>query len=74
MENKTESLQFKTSINCGGCVTKVTPVLNQLAGVTSWSVDTENPDKILTVQSQGASVQDITAAIQKVGFTIESIA
>lgn len=74
MENTTETFQFKTSINCAGCVAKVSPILNQLTGVDSWSVDTENPDKVLTVQSQGASVDDITAAIQKIGFSIESIA
>ena len=25
-----ETLQFKTNINCGGCVAKITPFLNQL--------------------------------------------
>ena len=40
-----KTLKFKTNINCGGCVSKVTPFLNNQEGVESWEVDTVNPDK-----------------------------
>jgi len=43
------TLKFKTNINCGGCIKAVTPHLDKAEGVKSWSVDTVNPDKILTV-------------------------
>ena len=67
-----KQLKFKTSINCSGCVAKVTPLLNAVEGVESWSVDTNNPDKILTVTT--ALPQDsIVETVKKAGFKIESL-
>ena len=68
-----KTLKFKTNINCGGCVSKVIPFLNNQEGVESWEVDTVNPDKILTIKSNGASEEDVKATLQKVGFKAESI-
>ncbi len=44
------TLKFKTNINCGGCIAKVTPFLDKAEGIASWSVDTNVPEKILTVK------------------------
>tara|TARA_R110000765_G_scaffold9911_2_gene30822 strand:+ start:12121 stop:12339 length:219 start_codon:yes stop_codon:yes gene_type:complete len=68
-----KTLKFKTNINCGGCVSKVTPFLNKQEGVDNWEVDTDNPDKILTVESNGASEEDVKATLQKIGFKAESV-
>lgn len=67
------TLKFKTNINCGGCVSKVTPFLNKQEGIDSWEVDTANPDKILIVNSKGATEEDVKATLQKVGFKAESV-
>ena len=40
MENK--EFQFKTNINCGGCVASVKPHLDSAEGVCEWNVDTTN--------------------------------
>ncbi|PUZ20732.1 copper chaperone [Chitinophaga costaii] len=61
------TIQFKTNINCSGCVAKATPALNQVAGVHNWQVDTANPQKILTVNTS-TSAQAIIAALQAIGF------
>ncbi len=67
-----KQLKFKTSINCSGCVAKVTPLLNAVEGIESWNVDTNNPDKILTVTT--ALPQDsIVETVKKAGFKIESL-
>lgn len=66
-------LKFKTSINCGGCVAKVTPLLNKVEGIEEWSVNTDNPDKILTVKTNGATENEIVDTVKKAGFTIESV-
>jgi len=50
------TLQFKTNINCGGCIARVTPRLNEVKGISSWKVDTDNPDKILTVETETLSM------------------
>ena len=68
-----KTLKFKTNINCGGCISKVTPFLDKQDGVESWEVDTVNPDKILTIESDGASEEDVKATLQKVGFKAESL-
>ncbi|WP_240432930.1 heavy-metal-associated domain-containing protein [Taibaiella koreensis] len=63
-------LQFRTNINCGGCVAQVKPALDALAGVSSWQVDTTAKDKILSV-SGVATVKEIMDTIRKSGFKIE---
>lgn len=65
-------LQFKTNINCGGCVRSVTGFINEVPGIESWSVDTNLPDKILTVEGEAAAAA-ITAAVQEAGFEIVAL-
>jgi len=67
------TLQFKTNINCGGCIARVTPRLNEVKGISSWKVDTDNPDKILTVESESLSYEPIIEAVKKVGFNIQPL-
>ena len=68
-----ETFQFKTNINCGGCVAKVTPKLNEVKGITSWKVDTNNPNKILTVETENISSKEVIDTVNKAGFTIEEL-
>ncbi len=68
-----EQLKFKTSIKCTGCLDKVTPQLNNTHGIENWEVDLKNPDKVLTVNAQNASEEDVVKAVKKVGFEIERI-
>ncbi|TXH22444.1 MAG: heavy-metal-associated domain-containing protein [Chitinophagaceae bacterium] len=70
MENK--KIQFKTNINCGSCIKSVTPHLNKLEGV-EWSVDTDNPDKILTVITENISAEQIEKTVKRAGFNIQKI-
>lgn len=73
MENNNQDLQFKTNINCGGCVTSVKPHLDKADGISNWEVDTTNKDKILTVKSNGITEQEVIETVQKAGFKIEPI-
>ncbi|MBL1408026.1 heavy-metal-associated domain-containing protein [Sphingobacterium faecale] len=70
---ETQKFQFKTNINCGGCVTKVTPYLDKAEGIESWEVDTANRDKILTVNSTNIDADKIIATVKEAGFNIEQI-
>ena len=71
MENK--EFQFKTNINCGGCVSTVKPHLDKTQGICHWNVDTENANKILTVKSVGITEEQVIETIRKAGFEIEPI-
>lgn len=66
-------MQFKTNINCGGCIAKVTPFLDEAVGVGKWSVDTANPDKVLTVENETLSADDIQIGLDKLGYHAEAI-
>ncbi|MBX3162987.1 MAG: heavy-metal-associated domain-containing protein [Bacteroidetes bacterium] len=71
MENK--EFQFKTNINCGGCVASVKPHLDKAEGVCEWNVDTTDKDKILTVKTEGISQEQVLDIIRKTGFKAEPI-
>ena len=73
MENNNQDLQFKTNINCGGCLASVKPHLDNAEGVCHWEVDTANKDKVLTVRSTGITAQEVVEAVQKAGFKIEPL-
>jgi len=65
--------QFKTNINCGGCVAKVTPSLNENPDIKEWNVDTASPAKVLTVQTETLGKEDVKAIVEKAGFKAESL-
>lgn len=70
---ETKTFQFKTNINCGGCIKSVTPHLDKAVGIAKWEVDTTNPDKILTVQSEGISEDEVIEVVKKAGYNIAVI-
>lgn len=59
--------KFKTNIKCTGCLSAVTPNLNNLAGENNWNVDLNNPQKILTVNGD-PSEAEIIEAVKRAGF------
>lgn len=65
--------QFKTNINCSGCVAKVTPSLNQNEEIKDWKVDTDNPNKILTVETETLNEGQVKLIVQKAGFKAEKL-
>ena len=68
-----KKMQFKTNINCGGCIKSVTPFLNELDAVDHWAVNIDNPDKTLTVESENDDQNEIIEAVTKAGFEIEPL-
>lgn len=69
-----KTLKFKTNINCSGCINSVTPHLNNAQGITSWQVDTANPEKILTVETDELDADQVKTVVEKAGFKAEKIA
>lgn len=66
-----EKHQFKTNINCSGCVAKITPYLQANPGIKAWNVDTNTPSKILTVESEGLDASDVETIVKNAGFKAE---
>ncbi|SDM73437.1 Copper chaperone CopZ [Catalinimonas alkaloidigena] len=65
-----KTTQFKTNIKCGGCIATVTPHLTATPGVDSWQVDTQHPEKLLTVQGEFSN-EEVKQRVKAAGFTIE---
>lgn len=68
-----ETFKFKTNVKCGGCIATVTPHLNQVKGIVSWNVDTTDPLKIMTVETEGISALEITSVMKTAGYQAELI-
>lgn len=67
-----ETLKFKTNIKCAGCITTVTPYLNETAGEGNWQVDLTSPERILTIDGD-ANQEIIKEAMKKAGYNAEKI-
>ena len=68
-----KTVKYKTNINCGSCIKSVTPFLNELDNVDEWKVDTDNPDKILTVELDDEDSDAVVEAVKSAGYKIEEI-
>lgn len=66
-----EVFKYSTNINCGNCVASIKPALDSLPGVCQWQVDISNPQKILTIESEGLSQEEIIKTVRKSGYKIE---
>jgi copper chaperone len=67
------TIKLKTNINCGGCIAKITPFLNDEGDIKAWEVDTPSPQKILTVETDNLNEDEIIQIVQQAGFKAESI-
>ena len=72
MKTTMETIKFKTTIKCSGCVANVTPFLNDALGENKWQVDTNNPSKVLTVVGKHDETK-IIKAVEKAGYKAEKI-
>lgn len=71
---KMEILKFKTNIKCSGCISQATPFLNDTAGEDNWKVDTNTPEKLLTISStENISPEKVIKAVQEAGFKAEQV-
>lgn len=68
-----KTLKFKTNIKCAGCLARVSPSLNEVAGEDNWEVDIQTPEKILTVATDDVDENTLIAAVIEAGFNAERI-
>ncbi len=68
-----KTLTFKTNIKCGGCLAKVTPVLNEEKAIENWKVDLEAADRVLTVETNKLSGNDVRRLVLRAGFEAHEV-
>ena len=64
------TLRFKTSMKCNGCVSNVTPYLQNVEGIKNWKVEFTLPQSTLEVETEEDIEQQIVDAVKKAGYTI----
>jgi copper chaperone CopZ len=62
--------RYRTNLNCGNCVAAVKPHLDSDPAIEHWSVDTNDPSKILTVQGENLADQKIKQHVADAGFQV----
>ncbi|WP_339924259.1 heavy-metal-associated domain-containing protein [uncultured Cyclobacterium sp.] len=67
------TLKFKTNINCGGCLSKVTPFLNEEKEIEKWDVNLKSENRVLTVETSKLNAEEVKKTVQKAGFNAEAI-
>lgn len=65
--------QFKTNIMCSSCIAKVRPHLDANNNINKWEVDTGNPDKVLTVETDNLTGDELKNIVINAGYTAEPI-
>lgn len=69
-----ETIKFKTTIKCSGCVATVTPGLNETVGANNWQVDLQSPDKVLTVNTNETNKEkDVIKKLEEAGYKAEKM-
>jgi len=63
--------QFKTNIQCSGCIAAITPYLDANNEIKHWEVDINNPDKVLTVETDHLSGEKIRNILKIAGYSAE---
>ncbi len=66
----TSVLKYKTNLNCGRCVAAVKPHLDGDSSIQRWSVDTNDPGKVLTVEGDDLSESVIKRHVADAGFKV----
>lgn len=61
---------YKTNLSCDDCVATAAPFLNAERSISTWSVDTNDARKPLTVAGEGIEFDKISAIVAKSGFKV----
>ena len=68
-----KKVELKTNIMCGSCIANATPVLDEKLGKGKWKVDTANPKKILTIEDENVSEEQVIEAVKESGYKAERL-
>ncbi len=59
---------FETSIKCGNCLRSVSPILNSMVEIDTWSVDLEHQNHLLTIEGE-VDANEIVDKLANIGFS-----
>ncbi len=68
-----KEIQFRTNVNCGGCVASLRLHLDNAEGIRKWNVGTANKGKVLSVESERITEEQVLDIVKKASFNVELI-
>jgi copper chaperone len=68
-----KTIRFKTNLKCGGCVKAITPGLESLNIIDTWSVELENPDRVLEIKAPEDVSEQVIESVKKAGYQISRL-
>ena len=68
-----EILVFKTDLVSEERLEAVKPFLDRYPGILRWTVDRYDIDKVLRIESENVSVDDVIGLLQRGGFHCEEL-
>lgn len=72
-DKTTETIKFKTSIECNNCVNKVMTNLPQEKGIKDVKCDLKTQEVTVTYQKDKNNPAEIKKAIEKLGYTAKQV-
>jgi len=60
--------RFTTTLRCGGCTAKITPLMEAEPSIEEWSVDLESEGKVLTVRGNDVKSDRVLELLKEAGF------
>ncbi|GAL85242.1 hypothetical protein MYP_2471 [Sporocytophaga myxococcoides] len=73
METNTTVLVFKTNINYKKDLKLIEPLFSNVTEISTWSVDLEDHDKVLRLESSTIDIKTIIKIINEAGFFCEEL-
>ena len=65
-----KTFKFKTNINSGICVDRISSYLDNTSDIAHWCVDTQDADKVLTVEgNEHLACRDVVDIVNLAGFS-----
>lgn len=64
------TLKYRTNLNCGSCVAAVKPYLDNDPAIRRWTVDTADPNKVLTIEGDDVSGEAVERHVADAGFKV----
>ena len=68
-----EILVFKTDLESDERLEAVKPFLDKHPGILRWTVDRHDIDKVLRIESENVSADDVIGLLQQEGFLCEEL-
>jgi hypothetical protein len=62
--------RYKTNLHCGSCVATLRPVMDGAVGPGAWEVETDSPDKVLSVAEERAGPEKVRELVRQAGFQV----